>query len=74
MITDKYKTLVKALNRIKAENENITLIKIYYFDENNFTIKGIDASGNKCFTKRKCEDKKTRNFDSDFRERVGKKE
>ena len=72
MMIDKYKTLVKALNRIKEENENISLIKIYYFDADNFTIKGIDSNGDKCFTKRVCKDKWTQAFDHDFRERVGK--
>ena len=72
MMTDKYKTLVKALDRIKEENDNIHLVKIYYFDEENFTIKGIDRNGDKCFTKRVCKDKSLSAFDHDFRERVGK--
>lgn len=74
MINDKYKTFIKSMNRIKEENEEIKLIKVYYFDENNFTIKGIDSNGEKCFTKRVCKDKSLRPFDADFRERIGKYE
>ena len=72
MKDNKYRTLFKALNRIKEENEDISLIKIYYIDEDNFTIKGINESGDKCFTKRVAKDRKTQAFDSDFRERTGK--
>ena len=72
MKDNKYRTLFKALNRIKEENEDISLIKIYYIDEDNFTIKGINESGDKCFTKRICKDKSLSVFDHDFRERVGK--
>lgn len=72
-MNDKYKTFKKALNRIKEEHEDITLIKVYWFDEENFTIKGIDINGQKVFTKRVCKDPRTQALDYDFRERVGKK-
>ena len=72
MKDNKYRTLFKALNRIKEENEDIRLIKIYYIDEDNFTIKGINESGDKCFTKRVAKDRKLTAFDNDYRERVGK--
>ena len=72
MKDNKYRTLFKALNRIKEENPDIKLIKIFYIDEDNFTIKGIDENENKCFTKRVNKDKKSKAFDSDYRERVGK--
>lgn len=71
MKDNKYRTLFKALNRIKEENPDIKLIKIYYIDEDNFTIKGINENGDKCFTKRIDKDRKSTAFDSDFRERVG---
>ena len=71
MKDNKYRTLFKALNRIKEENPDIKLIKIYYIDEDNFTIKGINENGDKCFTKRIDKDKRSNAFDSDFRERVG---
>ena len=72
MKDNKYRTLFKALNRIKEENPEIKLIKIYYIDENNFTIKGINEKGNKCFSRRVDKDHIESGFDSDFRERVGK--
>ena len=72
MKDNKYRTLFKALNRIKEENEDIKLIKIYFIDENNFTIKGINENGDKCFTKRVDKDRKSTAFDSDFRKRTGK--
>ena len=71
MKDNKYRTLFKALNRIKEENPEIKLIKIYYIDEDNYTIKGINDNGDKCFTKRIDKDKKSKAFDSDFRERAG---
>lgn len=70
MAVDKYRTFKKALNRIKEEHEDIHLIKIYYIDEDNFTIKGIDANGEKVFTKRVIKDRGTSGFDSNFRERL----
>lgn len=60
MKDNKYRTLFKALNRIKEENPEIKLIKIYFIDENNFTIKGINENGDKCFTKRIAKDKKAK--------------
>ena len=71
MKDNKYRTLFKALNRIKEENPDIKLIKIFYIDEDNFTIKGIDENENKCFTKRVNKDRKSKAFDCDYRERVG---
>ena len=65
-MSDKHRTLFKALNRIKDENPEIKLVKIYYVDEENFTIKGIDENGVKCYTKRKSKDKKIEAFDSDY--------
>ena len=70
MKDNKYRTLFKALNRIKEENPDIKLIKIFYIDEENFTIKGIDESGDKCFTKRIAKDRKLKAFDNDYRERT----
>lgn len=71
MKDNKYRTLFKALNRIKEENPDIKLIKIYYIDEENYTIKGINQNGNKCFSRRVDKDHIESAFDSDYRERVG---
>ena len=66
---NKYRTLCKALNRLKDENPNVKLVKVYYIDDENFTIKGIDENGEKVFTKRIQKDKKLSGFDCNFREK-----
>lgn len=67
---DKYKTLFNGLNAIKEANPNIKFVKIYYIDEENFTIKGIDENGVKCYTKRVCKNKKLKGIDADYRRKT----
>lgn len=68
----KYKNLIKELEKIKKDEPNVAFIKIYYSDEENYTVKGIDENGIKVFTNRVNKDRKLKAFDCDYREKVGK--
>lgn len=64
MDTTKRDNVVKALQELKGDNDNF--LKIYFLNEENYTIKFINSSGKKFFTMRKG--RKSKGYDCNWRE------
>lgn len=59
--------LLNALKDFKNDHPQIKLVKVYYIDEDNFVIKGIDENQQKCYTKRKAKSRYESAFDNNWR-------
>lgn len=58
--------LLIALDNYKKKYPSVELIKVYYLDKDNYTIKGIDKDNKKVITNRKALDKNKEAFDCDY--------
>lgn len=62
MTNEQKEKVIQALTDLKGETD--LFIKIYFMDQENYTIKFIDKQGNKVHTMRKAKNKQVKGFDN----------